>query len=162
MEYDKIYDNVDQIEREYIIFADDEETYETIKEENYVLRSYDGLLALRVKSSITDILVLKENYNIDIDNAFSYNQAFWLPEIQKSISSVDLDDYIDVQLMKVDKLWDMGYTGEGVTIGVYDSGVDFDHPALAGKKAFDYDNNVQDGIESVSYTHLTLPTICSV
>ena len=39
MEYDKIYDNVDQIEREYVIFADDEETYETIKEENYVLRS---------------------------------------------------------------------------------------------------------------------------
>ena len=41
----------------------------------------------------------------------------------------------------------MGYNGEGATIGVYDSGVDFDHPALAGKKAFDYDNNVQDGIE---------------
>ena len=36
MEYDKIYDNVDQIEREYVIFADDEVTYETIKEENYV------------------------------------------------------------------------------------------------------------------------------
>jgi len=156
MEYDKIYDNVDQMEREYVIFADDEETYETIKEENYILKSYDGLLALRVKSSFTDILVLKENYNIDIDHAFSYNQAFRLPEIQKSISSVDLDDYIDVQLMKVDKLWDMGYTGEGVTIGVYDSGVDFDHPALAGKKAFDYNNNIQDGIEySITRSHGT-------
>ena len=40
---DKIYDNVDQIEREYVIFADDEETYETIKEENYVLRSMMAL-----------------------------------------------------------------------------------------------------------------------
>ena len=36
--------------------------------------------------------------------------------------------------MKVDKLWDMGYTGEGVENYRFYEGVDFDHPALLEKK----------------------------
>nr|MBA3242083.1 hypothetical protein [Acidobacteriota bacterium] len=37
-----------------------------------------------------------------------------------------------VKRIRADALWDKGLTGEGITIGHVDTGIDADHPALAG------------------------------
>ncbi len=36
----------------------------------------------------------------------------------------------NIQRVRADDVWAMGYTGSGVVVGVIDSGVDWDHPAL--------------------------------
>ena len=83
--------------------------------------------------------------------------------------------------------WEMGFSGEGLIVAVADTGVDFAHPDLNGTQArvgfqnssyygwplmFDHNSMYtwmvdgkaypESNTWSVSYTHLTLPTIYSV
>ena len=37
-----------------------------------------------------------------------------------------------VSLIRADEVWDLGYTGEGITIAVIDTGIDYTHPDLGG------------------------------
>ena len=81
-----------------------------------------------------------------------------------------------------DSLW-KGRTGRGVRVGIVDSGIDTNHPALQGKIKASFEavneggqivfkpatsgdqaghGTACAGIITVSYTHLTLPTIYSV
>ncbi len=39
----------------------------------------------------------------------------------------------NISMVRADAAWDLGYTGEGIIIGHADTGVDPDHPALAGR-----------------------------
>lgn len=38
-----------------------------------------------------------------------------------------------VKKVGADKCWDLGYTGEGVVVGIIDGGVQYEHPAFEGK-----------------------------
>ncbi len=56
-----------------------------------------------------------------------------IPEIPSSIS-LDTENPKDEDFLGVSGLWDMGYHGENVVVGVIDNGVDFTHPGLVGQK----------------------------
>ena len=64
-----------------------------------------------------------------------------------------------LQLMNVDAVWEMGYRGQGVTVGGHDTGVDWSHPALVhryrgmvGDQA-DHNFNWHDAIHDISPLH---------
>ncbi len=46
-------------------------------------------------------------------------------------------------LMQVPRIWDLGFTGKGITVGIVDSGIDAEHPDLAGRilKTKDFTGN---------------------
>ena len=75
---------------------------------------------------------------------------------------VELDARLGIQMEEVvpahgvDLVWqDTGYTGEGITMAIIDTGIDGNHTALDD---LDDDNSTNDPKIAVSYTHLTLPT----
>lgn len=56
----------------------------------------------------------------------------------------------NAEILQVNPIWDLGYHGEGAVVAVIDTGIDFNHPGLIGKKVdemsfvstdFGYDNN---------------------
>jgi subtilisin family serine protease len=55
------------------------------------------------------------------------------PKVKISEPDEDTDSNWGLKDLGIQKLWDKGLTGKGVRIGLLDSGVDADHPALKGK-----------------------------
>ncbi|CAM2779330.1 S8 family serine peptidase [Paenibacillus sediminis] len=49
------------------------------------------------------------------------------------------------------KMWDLGYKGEGIKVGVIDTGVDYNHPSLKGayKGGYDFVDNDTDPMETL-------------
>lgn len=43
------------------------------------------------------------------------------------------NDNYTMQQSKIHLLWEQGYTGEGITVGIVDTGVDLDHPMIKDK-----------------------------
>ena len=71
--------------------------------------------------------------------------------------------YDSVGLINADKLWDSGFTGEGVSIAVIDTGVDYTHPDLGGClgegckviDGYDFVNNDNDPMDDQGHgTHV--------
>ncbi len=59
-----------------------------------------------------------------------------------------------IDSLNIKKLWDMGITGEGIKVGVLDTGIQSDHPFLRGKVVAKY--NVAEGdLEDGSIGHGT-------
>ena len=54
-----------------------------------------------------------------------------IKEETKSVSNPSREIGWNLEMMNIPEVWDLGYTGEGVTIGIMDSGVTPNHPALA-------------------------------
>ncbi|OMF66217.1 S8 family serine peptidase [Paenibacillus glucanolyticus] len=57
-------------------------------------------------------------------------------------------------------VWDLGYTGKGIKVGVIDTGVDYLHPNLkdAYKGGYDFVNNDDDPYETTPQDHQNDPT----
>ncbi len=59
-----------------------------------------------------------------------------------------------VPLIDVPEVWNLGYSGEGVTVAVIDSGIDKNHPALKGKVIYEASFHPTQGV-SVPGSHGT-------
>ncbi len=53
------------------------------------------------------------------------------PSFEPAVSSRTIE--WNIQKVMADSCWNAGFTGQGVIIGMCDTGVDYQHPALAGK-----------------------------
>jgi len=62
---------------------------------------------------------------------------------------------ISVPLIRAPRVWDIGYTGDGVKVGVVDSGIDPHHPDFKGRIAETYSAIGDDGIDRFGHgTHV--------
>ncbi|MFJ3406026.1 carboxypeptidase regulatory-like domain-containing protein [Promicromonospora sp. NPDC090134] len=59
--------------------------------------------------------------------------------------------------MNADDVWDLGFTGEGITVAGFDTGVDLEHPALRAK----YRGTQPDGSVENDYNWYDRPGLCS-
>ena len=108
-----------------------------------------GIIVVDVLESINTILIGINEPNI-APEIINLTDAVMVHQYGKVVF------YGDVQTQNVkarnssqypNGAWNFGVTGKGVNIAMVDTGVDNEHPGLVG---------------NVYYTHLTLPTICSV
>ncbi|MFD7307419.1 S8 family serine peptidase [Promicromonospora sp. NPDC059942] len=58
--------------------------------------------------------------------------------------------------MNADDVWDLGFTGEGITVAGFDTGVDLEHPALRAK----YRGTQPDGSVDNDYNWYDRPGLC--
>lgn len=81
------------------------------------------------------------------------------PNVEYTVDAVELDwDAVNPEMMESapfigsDLAWDAGYTGEGITVAVIDTGTDYTHPDLAHAfgdyKGYDFVDNNDDPQET--------------
>lgn len=79
---------------------------------------------------------------------FPYNSYKSATSYASQSSSITLDNgAIDNTIVDIQGLWDLNYKGSGVTVAVFDNGVQADHPGLAGQVLTGANFNIYDGIE---------------
>lgn len=117
----------------YLVFASNEAEFEWLQELQ-VDQLYPNLRAAKIYLSQTEMRLASSIFERgvfsaeSVENAVMYTQAFKQVELPSPIKVNALED---ADLMNVVPLWDLGYNGTGVVVGVVDNGVNFNHPALA-------------------------------
>ena len=91
--------------------AEDEKEVEEIRRFRKV---FNGIA---VESNLEDIKKLKNS---------EYVEEIY-PNVKVKATMMD-----SIPLIDADDVWDVGYTGEGITIAIIDTGVDYTHPDLGG------------------------------
>ncbi|OLS26936.1 MAG: Subtilisin E precursor [Candidatus Heimdallarchaeota archaeon LC_2] len=139
-------------ERDVVIFAEDDELFQLLHKLPYS-RSYDTLNAIKIRVNQVEETNLKE-YFPSIYPYKSYIKAQFPQNFNtERFSNFQINAIDDFTIMGVNKLWDEGYFGEGVVIGVIDNGVDFSHPDLQSRE-FASKNFTISGAD-ISYSHGT-------
>ena len=131
-----------------VVFAKDQNQFNSLLAYN-PSQIYPNLLAVRIDNLI-DASPL-HNSGFVIYPAHLYMKAKLVDTFPKVVSN-QVDDNLGI--LGIRNLWDQGYNGTGVVVGVLDNGVDFTHPDLAGTE-FISKNFTIDGA-SVPYTHGTI------
>ena len=102
----------------------------------HIMATAEGVKEL---ASNRNILRMEENYTLQ------------LPEMNSTVASEDEKHNWGLDVLNISNLWDKGLDGEGVTIGILDSGVDAEHPELAGKidkfAAFGLSGEIDEDVE---------------
>ncbi|RMG35434.1 MAG: hypothetical protein D6732_09315 [Methanobacteriota archaeon] len=122
-----------KIQDRYLIFAANERELEMLQMLQ-VDTLYPNLRAAKVflspeEASLARTVFTRGVFNAEaVENTIMYTQAYRQVEVPPTFRT---NAYEDADLMNVVPLWEMGYNGTGVLVGVVDNGVNFDHPALA-------------------------------
>ncbi len=121
------------VKTDYVIFAQSKEEYKDLLASFDVKASYDNLKAVVVPLDSNQIKVAKTLYG----NGFVFPLSDYSLTIPKpnpiSNPGQSLTGLEDIQMMGVSQLYDLGYNGTGINIGIIDNGIYLDHPALKGK-----------------------------
>lgn len=98
------------------------------------------------------------------DLIFNFKTKFEEPVEEASGGSRSPDELTwGVQKIKADSVWLLGYQGQGVVVAGYDTGIDWQHPAIISKyrgwngTAADHNYNWHDAIHTSSDTSINNP-----
>ncbi|OHR66201.1 hypothetical protein HMPREF3291_12045 [Bacillus sp. HMSC76G11] len=145
-----------QVEKEHKTFKEDVQKYISSvngkKASPKITRSYKTAfngVAMKLPASQVEDLTKSAAVK-----AVFKNQTYTVDPIQKNLPQ-DVEREITTSVeslpfLKVDKLHDEGITGEGIKVGVLDTGIDYNHPDLkdAYKGGYDFVDNDADPMEA--------------
>ncbi|MFG6494811.1 S8 family serine peptidase [Fictibacillus sp. UD] len=145
-----------QVDQEHKNFKEDVEKHLTIKGKKNAPRitrtyksAYNGAAITLPANQVEDLL--KSNSV----KAVYKNITYTVDPVQKQELPSDVEREITTSVeslpyLKVDKLHEEGITGEGIKVGVLDTGVDYNHPDLkdAYKGGYDFVDNDADPMEA--------------
>lgn len=163
----------------------------TLEKQMDGISSFETIEAIVWTSSPIDskLEALRRDGNVYDFNAFPYVQSYFVEATCEGIEAISVmpeatriqENYIittpAVKIAKIDEkvnwgledlkiknLWDKGIKGNGITVGLLDSGVDGDHPDLAGKitkfQAFDSSGRPVEG-QNKPYDNVGHGTHCA-
>lgn len=135
---------------DYVIFAENRDEYLGLIQEFDVVEKFSNLQAVVVSLTQDQAKLASQLYKNHVYLLSSFETT--IPRIdprpspESSLASAQDLDFLDVQ-----QLYDLGYNGTGINIGLLDNGIDPNHPAFDGKIA------VQEFISTNGelYTHGT-------
>jgi len=111
------------------------------------LEFYPSFNAIRITGSSDCIkIILKENPTIQMIDDYQFQSH---PIKQNKAEEPVVSNQWNLDLIHIKELWDKGFTGKGIKVGVLDTGVDSQHPALKDK-IVDFAYFDKDGIPSKS------------
>ena len=119
-----------EITRRFIVFPDTKEDYEYLLETSDVIKAFPNLRAALIETTIGAIEKIRTEVGPAYDTSVHKLDLEVPPVVEARMT---LDSLEDAPFMGVDKLWDLGYSGQNVTVGVVDNGVEVDHPGLKGR-----------------------------
>ncbi len=138
--------------REVIIFAENEESFDSLIDLPYSKR-YDTLLAIKIRINQAELNNLNKYFpNIFPSQLYLKVQTPQYQSVEIN-SNLELNGVDDFNILGVNRLWDEGYIGENVVVGVIDNGVNFNHPDLESRE-FASKNFTIPGAE-INYFHGT-------
>ncbi len=119
---------------EYVIFANSREEYLGLLQSFDVKEQYNNLEVVVVDLTASQVSVAKKLYGKHVYPIEMFQLE--APDIQPApTSDIEVNSVQDVNILGVQDLYDMGYNGSGIIVGVVDDGVYADHAALQGKVA---------------------------
>jgi len=137
-----------------VIFAHSQQEYQTLVQNPAVVETYKFIQAVKLAPTYQQFKELAKKYQ-QLLPASLFTQTRQIPIVSSlpNNQAIGLDGSKDVAKIGVNPMWDMGYNGTGVTVGVIDNGVNFTVPALSGAKA----NSVSIALSGSSscYSHGT-------
>lgn len=122
------------LENQYLIFFDNTNDFNDFLNKYPVKMIFRGLEGVLIQTNPLELsdLVKESSYITHskvhlISNSprrmITRNDKVFTPLITQTIESVP-----SAQAIGIDKLWDLGYKGQGITIGIFDEGVSNSHP----------------------------------
>ncbi|MCR8842886.1 S8 family serine peptidase [Paenibacillus sp. SC116] len=90
------------------------------------------------------------------------NQTFHEVPLTFTVPTANLqnsvpDTTLSQDIIGLSALWELGYKGKGIRVGIIDSGVDYRHPSLASsyRGGYDFVDNDNDPMETLPHPDLT-------
>ncbi|MCY3412941.1 MAG: S8 family serine peptidase [Candidatus Heimdallarchaeota archaeon] len=118
---------------QYVIFADNDHEFIDLKKMD-TLRTYELLQAVVVELKGNEYSILGDRFKSRIFPYSAYEKQQFETKHLPLTSSISLNNgFDDADILGVSPLWDLNYNGSGVVVGVYDNGVQADHPGLSGQ-----------------------------
>ncbi|MHA2029987.1 MAG: S8 family peptidase [Candidatus Kariarchaeaceae archaeon] len=117
--------------REFVIFAETDFQYNHLKELQYS-KAYDQLLAIKIKLTHSDQSSLSKFFTSIYPFQIYSRATFHSNSIVNS--KIKLDTVNEADFLGVSNLWDMGFNGQDVVVGIIDNGVNFNHPDLVNQE----------------------------
>ncbi|MHA2289087.1 MAG: S8 family peptidase, partial [Promethearchaeota archaeon] len=122
-------------ERLFLIFFEEPSEYSSFTSRYRTELNFNGLLGTTIKTTQTGLdSIVVDNEYLSYRNIFPVsagNNYNFVPNSQHHIMNFvnpSIQSLASAQVIGVDKLWELGYRGQGTTICVIDEGINASHP----------------------------------
>lgn len=113
------------------------------------VKTYESFFIVNSMHLIAKENVIKALADLEEVKHIDYNEPIWnetpitIPSTEGNHFKTNVNQIEwNIKAVHADKVWNKGFTGKGVTVGIIDSAVDVTHPALRKKfKGYDSVNN---------------------